>query len=570
MKILDLKTAARQITAACQAKRERSPFFFITGAGLSTPSVPLAAEIVQHCKTRAVELYGTPAPPASDALTVYSHWFEHAYPNAEERRAYLQGMIEGRAVTTANLRLAHLLLNCSPSNLVITTNFDDLLSRSLLLFGKPHVLCDHPSTIGRIQPEREHDIQIVHVHGSYWFYDCCNLKDEIAARAQRSPNLPFDMSAFLDHVLHNRSPLVLGYGGWEGDVVMSALRRRLYHNEQPNALGYNVYWFLYERGQVAALPRWLQEHPNVVFVAKPEPAATSEAYMESGAEKMSQRAARPTDLEKDKRDLILPGHEVFDELIRAFKLPAPELVQDPLGFFIKSLRQSLPPDQPGNAQPDIYLMRSMLDRLAWAKQKLAETLQHMETQLESVRDALRRAQYREALQLGAGIPPADLSEEQRRELLRLMWEAADALDDRSEDELVGYERIEAACASLPGLDAETQVLLARALLRKGYVLGQLNRSEEALAAYDEVLRRFGEATELPLREQVARALVNKGYRLGQLNRSEEELAAYDEVLRRFGEATELPLREQVARALVNKGYRLGQLNRSEEELAAYD
>ncbi|MDZ7297569.1 MAG: hypothetical protein ONB50_06240, partial [candidate division KSB1 bacterium] len=98
--------------------------------------------------------------------------------------------------------------------------------------------------------------------------------------------------------------------------------------------------------------------------------------------------------------------------------------------------------------------------------------------------------------------------------------------------------------------------VAKALRNKGITLGQLKRSEEALAAYDEVLRRFGEATELPLREQVATALVNKGYRLGQLKRSEEELAAYDEVLRRFGEATELPLREQVAMALNGIGFKL--------------
>lgn len=40
---------------------------------------------------------------------------------------------------------------------------------------------------------------------------------------------------------------------------------------------------------------------------------------------------------------------------------------------------------------------------------------------------------------------------------------------------------------------------------KGFELGTLNRGEEAIAAYDEVLRRFGEAPEPALREQVARA-----------------------------------------------------------------
>jgi hypothetical protein len=51
---------------------------------------------------------------------------------------------------------------------------------------------------------------------------------------------------------------------------------------------------------------------------------------------------------------------------------------------------------------------------------------------------------------------------------------------------------------------------------------------------------------------VARALVSKGVVLGQLKRHEEEITVYDEVVRRFGEATEPGLREQVRRARANK------------------
>ncbi|MEK7729491.1 MAG: SIR2 family protein [candidate division KSB1 bacterium] len=330
LKILDLKTAARQIKASCAAKRERNeraPFFFITGAGISAPSVPLAAAIIQHCKTRALELHGPSAlPPAADALTSYSHWLALAYPNPDDRRIYLQGMIEGKAITSANLRLAHLLLTQTPSNLVLTVNFDDLLSRALLLFGKQHVLCDHPITIGRIEAERDRDVQIVHVHGSYWFYDCCNLQHEVEGRAQSSAAPFSDMPTFLDHLLYNRSPLVLGYSGWEGDVVMSALKRRLYHNHQPNTLGYNVYWFVYDRGHIAALPEWLRAHPNVVFVAKPEPEPSANSTTTTSGENVTAlraASARSIGLEKEQRALFLPAHVALDELIRVFELPTP-------------------------------------------------------------------------------------------------------------------------------------------------------------------------------------------------------------------------------------------------------
>src|SRR5438445_13524956 len=73
-----------------------------------------------------------------------------------------------------------------------------------------------------------------------------------------------------------------------------------------------------------------------------------------------------------------------------------------------------------------------------------------------------------------------------------------------------------------------------------------------------------------MREQVAKALYNKGITLGALNRSEDEISVYDEVVRRLGDATEQAVREQVATALYNKGIRLGALNRSEDEISVYD
>jgi len=47
---------------------------------------------------------------------------------------------------------------------------------------------------------------------------------------------------------------------------------------------------------------------------------------------------------------------------------------------------------------------------------------------------------------------------------------------------------------------------------------------------------------------VARALVNKGVTLGALGRTEEEIAVYDDVVGRFGEASEPGIQEIVAQA----------------------
>lgn len=114
------------------------------------------------------------------------------------------------------------------------------------------------------------------------------------------------------------------------------------------------------------------------------------------------------------------------------------------------------------------------------------------------------------------------------------------------------------------------IYVARALVNRAIAQGELNQNEAAIATYDEVLRRFGQAAEPGLREAVARALVNKGAKLNQLNQKVAATSIYDEVLRRFGEATEPGLRVQVAKALINKGITQSQLNENDAAIATYD
>ena len=54
-----------------------------------------------------------------------------------------------------------------------------------------------------------------------------------------------------------------------------------------------------------------------------------------------------------------------------------------------------------------------------------------------------------------------------------------------------------------------------------------------------------------MQERVVTALVNKGVTLGELNRNEDAISAYDEVVRLFGDSTETAMQEQVAKALSN-------------------
>ena len=113
-------------------------------------------------------------------------------------------------------------------------------------------------------------------------------------------------------------------------------------------------------------------------------------------------------------------------------------------------------------------------------------------------------------------------------------------------------------------------LVAMALFEKGLTLNELDWLEDALVAYDEVVRRFGDSKTPDLLKFVAMALVSKGVILGMLNRPEDALVACDEVVHRFGDSETPVLSESVAPALFGKGCVLNDLDQPEDALVAYD
>ena len=76
-------------------------------------------------------------------------------------------------------------------------------------------------------------------------------------------------------------------------------------------------------------------------------------------------------------------------------------------------------------------------------------------------------------------------------------------------------------------------MVAASLGNKGAVLGVLNRPQDALEAYDEVVLRYGESEIPAVLVWVAASLASKGAVLGVLNRLQDALDADDEVVRRF-------------------------------------
>ena len=93
-----------------------------------------------------------------------------------------------------------------------------------------------------------------------------------------------------------------------------------------------------------------------------------------------------------------------------------------------------------------------------------------------------------------------------------------------------------------------------------------------VAAYDELLRRYGAVESAKVRAQCAMALVNKGVTLGeQMGDPQGEVAVYDEVVERYGNMESAEVQAQCARALVNKGWALAnKLNNPDGAVALFD
>jgi DNA-binding LacI/PurR family transcriptional regulator len=262
-----LRRAVDEILRARQAS-STSPYFFVVGAGISTPHVPVAREIVEHCK-RHPHARSNHAPEFDGPLDEYSYWFRQAYGSANERQRYLSKLINACPISVANRYLASLLVHGDLGKLVVTPNFDDCLQRSLKMLGNDPLLCDHEGAKDRIShPSSE--VQIVHVHGRHQFYDLANLRAELADVAKGG------MLSLLTHVLRDTAPLVLGYSGWDGDVIMTALRGRLERQRHRHC----AYWFCYRASELETLPEWLLTHEDVRFVL-PEPVAEAPSVLRS-------------------------------------------------------------------------------------------------------------------------------------------------------------------------------------------------------------------------------------------------------------------------------------------------
>jgi tetratricopeptide (TPR) repeat protein len=552
-RVIDLQTAVYEIHSAYENLDHGGPFFVIAGAGLSSPIVPTASEIVAHCKAKTLS-HASEAPSESAALDEYSYWFDRAYPQPLDRQRYLRGLIQNKPITDSCLRLAHILASKRLANLFVTPNFDDFVSRALDVFGVSHVVCDHPETVDRIDLTSS-EIKVVHAHGSYKYYDCRNLREELEHRARPSAGTVRTMAAFLDRALSFSSPLVIGYSGWQGDVIMAALRRRL----EGASLPYRLYWFCHDHEalrQIQLRAPWLTEHADVRLVA---PTQTTQALS--------------VDARLSSEQPVLPARLVLEEVTRRFDIDEPEITRDPVGFVARQMKHALVSQSGSEDSTGIYSFASVADRFQRAAELEAEDFRirtgaDAAAGIDGFRTLLRKSQYSRALN---SIPLLlrVANESEKRQLFDLVA-SLEGHELYPEDGLKAADALVLLSPCFPDIANAPTYRKRRLqwLQDRVQALYRLGRFAEAIGGLDQIACEFSENKEPEIVEEVLYAQTRKALCLSEIGNVAEAIAIYDEVLPKLKERPSQ--RRWAIQSEYNRAIFMRKSGRDDEAIVAFE
>ena len=351
-----VQALARRMRRGDAAGDPEPRFAFFLGAGCSaTAGIPLGEEMTKRLTKKLYCGYSRNQESAvSDDEKELLDWVRKQdwYPkesySASERiaREYSACMAECTAKerqefvlscmeeAKGKINWAHIYLGqlvaAGYVKTILTTNFDNLALRAILLHGQIPFVCDHPRLADRLLPNPSVP-QIVHLHGSALFYDMKNTQEEVA-------ELDYPLMTFIDALTRVNGLVVIGYRG-EESAVMSTLNKA-FEGHNP---AHGLYWVSY--------------------------------------------AAKEEDLSKAARDLMtkaaerfwIPGEDAdgfFQKLVRGgageggdegLGLGLPPFLTDPVRYLQRSLAGIPEPPASGTSSPP-SLMGSVREQLEVARE----------------------------------------------------------------------------------------------------------------------------------------------------------------------------------------------------------
>lgn len=172
------------------------------------------------------------------AETEYAEYFEATYPEAQDRRRYIDGMIKGAKPSYGHMALAHLMKR-DRTRIIWTTNFDRVVEDAVAqVWGTTTEL-----TVGALgEPERISTAYAqqswplyAKLHGDFQSETLKNTNDELATQDARMRDILLD-------TCRNQGLAVSGYSGRDASI-MSVLREAINDGKGfPNGL----FWFVRE------------------------------------------------------------------------------------------------------------------------------------------------------------------------------------------------------------------------------------------------------------------------------------------------------------------------------------
>ncbi|WP_100333093.1 SIR2 family protein [Bacillus alkalisoli] len=524
-RIVKMDFAINEIARAVTPEDTINPFYFIVGAGISSPVIPTATKIINECKTLTKDTYDNRNEFIGSEE--YSTWLQRALPHSKSRREYFRKLIENKPITNANFKLAHLLSKGGIGKVVITPNFDNFLSRALTLFNSNPMICDHPGTAFKIDAELD-EIQLVHIHGNYLSYDCCNLTIEISDRTEAT-----QMSSMLERIGGSRSPIIVGYSGWEDDIIMNYLKRRL--NEP--SLPYNLYWFCYKEESINSMPEWLKAHNNVVFVVSNESLKNIDDELKPPIESKN----------------FLPAEVVFESMIQKLELTEPEITKDPLNFLTNLIKGT----EDAEENNDVFFLSHVVHRLK-ELQLLEDRVNSNKvdySKVQTLRSLVVSSQYETSLKLlgSLQIDINELEEYQKVELIEVL--VALIVKSRPSEEIIiasdlNYEVYESL--SDENFKEKLCLKVATCLLKKAFTLEELERYEETIDTLNGILDSLKQKDSTSFKLLFLDSLSLKAQVLAEIEQTYKAIDCLEESILRYENESSSEFQKRIAYLLVQK------------------
>lgn len=248
--------------------REHHPnFALFLGADASvTSGVKSAREMIRQWRKEHYCQYGNNTETQEKHFEHY-HWyntpeeysflFEALYDQPSQRREFIESCIEKAFPSWGYIYLVNLIRNRT-FNVILTTNFDDLLNEACYQFSSDvrPIICAHDSSIRSIRITSRRP-KIIKLHGDFLFDDIKNTVGELET-------LETNMREKLKYIAAEFGLLVIGYAGNDRSV-MDALNTLLRNDAN---FPHGIYWCILPGGldHISHKLQLLTHYPRVTII----------------------------------------------------------------------------------------------------------------------------------------------------------------------------------------------------------------------------------------------------------------------------------------------------------------